>query len=133
MKTIVQAQDLGSFSIEAGSKLTLRQALKENDLNPKEWRLASTYETKTTITYTVARKTSGAALSQAPDVKPEPCDLRPAPPPPSQALLTLPRKDFEQALKVACDFAAPRTTLPILTNVRLASDGAGLTIYATYL
>jgi DNA polymerase-3 subunit beta len=129
MKTIVQAQDLGSFSIEDGSKLSFRQALKENDLNPKEWRLASTYKTKTTITYTVIRKAPEAALSQAPDVKPETCDLRPA----SHALLTLPRKDFEHALKVACDFAAPRTTLPILTNVRLASDGVSLTIYATDL
>jgi DNA polymerase-3 subunit beta len=150
MKTIVQAQDLGSFSIEDGSKLTFRQALKENDLNPKEWRLSSTYETKTTITYTVIRKAPEAALSQAAPLPSVPATdviapteaanstdpaspVDPPPPPPAQALLTLPRKDFEQALKVACDFAAPRTTLPILTNVRLASDGASLTIYATDL
>jgi DNA polymerase III sliding clamp (beta) subunit (PCNA family) len=161
MKTIIQSPELGTYSLEDGSKLTFRQALKENGLSPKEWRLTPTYETKTTITYTVTRK-SAAPSSEVAAPIPEGvsvdapvasartetlhftdaltgADLSgpPAAPAvsdcPAQIYLSLPRKDFEDALKIAVDFAGSKGYMPILTNVKLAFDSSHLTLFVTDL
>jgi DNA polymerase III sliding clamp (beta) subunit (PCNA family) len=56
MKTILIAENIGTFALEDDSKLTFIQALKEHGLKSREWKLIDTHETKKTITYTVVPK-----------------------------------------------------------------------------
>lgn len=95
MKTIVDAQNLGTFSLEDGSKLTYRQALKENELSPKEWKLVDTKETKTTIKYTIAPKVAAVeptaaveSVESVPTVEESLTAVEPAPVDSNQAPVT---------------------------------------------
>ena len=106
MKTFIRTQDSGTFSVEDENKLTFRRALKEVDLNPKEWKLIDTIERKTIITYVVARKIITLSLS---------------------------RPELEEALKVACDFISKKGALPILSCARLESTGDAVTLTVTDL
>ena len=64
MKTIINAKDEGTFILEDPEKLSLKQAMKEHGLNPKEWKLEETKDAKTRVTYNIARIAGAAAASR---------------------------------------------------------------------
>jgi DNA polymerase III subunit beta len=155
MKTIVHAQGLGVFKVEDENKLTLAQAFKEFNLKWKEWKLVTTVHAKTQVTYTVKHTIQVKAPAPPADQSPpDPQDPAQDPaykiiepmtgavltgttpeqaPPRDPVTVALPRTLFEETLMVAQDFVEKKSSLPILTCVRLVFDGGSVTLSATDL
>lgn len=147
MKTIIVIENQGTHVIEDEHKLTARQAMKEIGLDWKQYTVTKTAETKTRITYTLAVKPQGSEpqpvndpqSGESPDI--ETLDSVDEPPKvtaessPNIHVLrtTIYRKEFEEALKTALDVIPRKTSLPILTCVKLAATNEALAVTATDL
>lgn len=146
MKTVLRIEGIGTEVYEGNC--SVKEAMNLAGLVRSEWNVEKSKASSTKTEYVLTRKQEAAKpgnekIHHLPRPKEEGPHLITSESHvdsveriedlPSVFCLHIPRGEFQQALKVACDFTPVKTTLPVLTYALIEFDGTGLSISATDL